>query len=104
MNNKTLIVGNDAKIFPIDIVKHSKMKGFTLPKNSSIIISIICLNEKKFLVGQYYYINEFELEKDYKFKLLSTIEIGSNCLYKYPKSRILIKAREDHSKTLFLYG
>ena len=103
MNNKTLIVGNSAKIFPIDIVKHSKMKGFTLPKNSSIV-SIICLNEKKFLVGQYYYINEFELEKDYKFKLLSTIEIGSNYLYKYPKSRILIKAREDHSKTLFLYG
>ena len=103
LNNKVLIVGNDLKIFPIDIVNYSKKKGFTLPKFTSIT-SIICLNEKKFLVSQYHYINQFELDKDYKFILLSTIEIQNNYLYKYPNSRILIKERECYPKTLFLYG
>ena len=103
LNNKVLIVGNDLKIFPIDIVNHSKKKGFTLPKFTSIT-SIICLNEKKFLVSQYHYINQFELDKDYKFILLSTIEIQNDYLYKYPNSRILIKERECYPKTLFLYG
>ena len=103
LNNKVLIVGNESKIFPIDIVNHSKKKGFTLPKCNSIA-SIICLNEKKFLVGQYDYINQFELDKNYKFILISTIDIKSNYLYKFPKSRILIKERDSLPKTLFLYG
>ena len=103
LNNKVLIVGNDLKIFPIDIVNYSKKKGFTLPKFTSIT-SIICLNEKKFLVSQYHYINQFELDKDYKFILLSTIEIQNDYLYKYPNNRILIKERECYPKTLFLYG
>ena len=102
LSDKILILGNDNKIFQIDISNHSKKKRFKLPKYS-YITSILCLNKTKVIVGQYDYINQFEVDKDYKFILISTIEIKNYYLYKYPKSRLLIKPKKDF-KTLILYG
>ena len=103
MNNKLLIAGNNRKIFPIDLINHSKKKEFTLPKQSNIH-SIISLNAKQFIVGQYDYINQFELDKDYKFNLINTIDLKCSCIYKYPKSRLLIKEIGNNIKSLILYG
>ena len=103
LNDKIIIGGNDSKIFQIDISTHSKKKGFKLPKYSNIT-SILCLNKTKVLVGQYDYINQFEVDKDYKFILISTIEIKNYYIYKYPKSRLLIEPKEGFLKTLILYG
>ena len=69
MNNKLLIAGNNRKIFPIDLINHSKKKEFTLPKQSNIH-SIISLNAKQFIVGQYDYIIVIELYSPSKVEIL----------------------------------
>ena len=102
-NENILIVGSEKKIYPIDLINHTKKKEFKLEKMSNIH-SILTLNEKQIIVAQYDYINQFELDSSYNFKLLHFIELQSNKIYKFPKSRFIIEAREYEPKQLFLYG
>ena len=100
--DKALIVGGERKLLIIDLTNYSKKKEFTLP-NKGNIHSIIALNEKQFIVGQYDCLSQFELDKDYKFKLICHIGLKSNYICKYPKSRFLIRPSYEGNKILSLY-
>ena len=101
--DKILIAGSGRKVYVIDLIIYS-IKLEAIFENKSNIHSIIALNEKQFIVGQFDFINQFELDKDYKFKLIYSIALKSNYIYKYPKSRFLIRPDGENNKTLFLYG
>ena len=103
LNNRVLIAGSIRTIIPIDIISHSKKKEFTL-FNHKEINSVVCLNEKQFIVGQYDYISQFELDKDYKFKLLSTFELKCCHIFKFPKNRLLIKENAYEPTKIALFG
>ena len=102
-NGNILIVGHERKIYSVDIKNHTKKKEFKLEKKSNIH-TIVILNEKQILVAQYDYINQFEVDSSYNFKLLHSIELKSNKIYKYPKSRIICKESAYEPKQLSLYG
>ena len=91
INKDILVYTVDNKIYPVHLKNHSKKKEIKL--ENWYIDSIVVLNEKKFLVNQKKYLNQFEIDKDNKIMLTHSIdmEIDSfyESLYKYPKDRLL---------------
>ena len=89
INKELLIYVNNGNIYPINLKTHSKKKEIKLNNIYDKAYSIFALNEKQFIVAQENYISQYELEKEYKFKLIYSIQFKSNYISKYPKSRLL---------------
>ena len=90
INDDLFIYGEENKLYRIHLKNHSKKKEFVLP-NDNRIKSIISLNEKKFLVIQDHYCNQFEVEGNNKIKICNIIQLRINLILKYPNSRILVQ-------------
>ena len=90
INNNLLIYSNNGNLYPINLKSHSKKKEIKLNNIYDKVYSIVALNEKQFIVAQETYINQYELEKEYKFKLIHSVKFKSNYISKYPKSRLIL--------------
>ena len=91
INKDLLIYVNNGNLYPISLKSHSKKKEIKLNNIYDKVYSIVALNEKQFIVSQENYISQYELEKEYKFKLIHTIKFKSNYISKYPKSRLILR-------------
>ena len=94
INKDLLIYVNNGNLYPISLKSHSKKKEIKLNNIYDKVYSIVALNEKQFIVSQENYISQYELEKEYKFKLIHTIKFKSNYISKYPKSRLILGEEE----------
>ena len=108
INKDILIYTIGSKIYPVHLKNHSRKKEIKLEDGN--INSILVLNEKKFLVGQFYVIKQFELGKDNKLELISSMEFRNtqfDNLYMYPNNRYLTlyndKAHDDADNYIRLY-
>ena len=104
INKDLLIYVNNGNIYPINLKNHSKKKEIKLNNIYDKVHSILALNEKQFIVTQENYISQYELEKEYKFKLIYSIKFKSNYISKYPKSRLIFGEEDKKNKyKIYLY-
>jgi len=104
--NKDLFIFSRFNIlYPIHLKNHSKKKEYYID-NGGKIDSIFPLNEKHFIVANNYFIYQFELENNNKFKMIHNIELINYNLLKYPKNRLLFTESdnvEDGFQRIHLY-
>ena len=107
MYDKFLIVANEIKIFIIDLVTHSKKYENNF-SDLGKINSVLCLNEKNALICYSEGISKIPFDEiSYALNGIRFKDLSFGGVYKYPKSRILVKVNEpnkNYSKTLYLYG
>ena len=102
INDDIFVFAKNRKIFSVDLKKPKKPKDFKFDKGNDIH-SIAPLNQKKFIVAQTDYLNQFELDKDNNLKMIYSIEINNFKLMKFPKDRILFYEGKYNDNVL-LYG
>ena len=103
MDDQTLILGHKNKFFVINLITHSKTIEF--PSGRNDINSILCWNKNQLVIGQYDYIFHYSLDKSLNIlHFLGSLSIKHGGIFKYPKSRLLIKTNDTKPKTLYLYG
>ena len=105
--DKILIVGNETKILAFDLVTHT-IKYEKIFPIADKINSFLCLNEKNALICYSEGIREIPFDEiSYAINGIRFKDLSFGGVYKYPKSRILVKVNEpnkNYSKTLYLYG
>ena len=105
--DKILIVGNETKILAFDLVTHT-IKYEKIFPIADKINSFLCLNEKNALICYSEGIRKIPFDEiSYALNGIRFKDLSFGGVYKYPKSRILVKVNEpnkNYSKTLYLYG
>ena len=94
--NKDLFIYSDKyNLYPVHLKNHSRKKEFRLPNKHSVN-SILSLNDKKFLVIQENYLNQFEVEgADNELKLNYTINLSFRLILKYLNGTLLTLTKRD---------
>jgi hypothetical protein len=96
--NKNLFIFFDKyNLYLVDLKNHCRKKTFILP-NDDWIISILSLNDEKFLIVQTNYLNQFEVKGDnYELELNCIINLRFFTILKYINGTLLIKREEELS-------